>query len=53
MLPNYVKLPLYVTGLVGVGYLTSIVTSSVLVIGAVVAVAHWVKPYKDASGSSV
>ena len=53
MLPNYVKLPLYITGLVGVGYITSLVTSSILVVGSVVAVAHWLKPYKDASGASV
>ncbi len=52
-LPNYVKLPLYLTGLAGIGYITSLATGSVLVIGSVVAVAHWLKPYKDTTGVEV
>lgn len=44
-MPNYVKLALYASGLIAVGYLAYTITGDPYVTGALVVFARWVKPF--------
>lgn len=43
---NYIRLALYIVGLFGVAYVAWSMTSDVVFSGAIVLVAHWIKPFK-------
>ncbi len=45
-MPSYIRLGLYVVGLLGVAYVSWSMTSDVMFSGAVVLIAHWLKPFK-------